>query len=410
MLLYSRSYGLSHWPSQRHSLGSCMQSKPREISQSLSVMTIRSFVTYLYQMKKTSTRRFCIEVARTLVDLGVPFTYFRLDLFSGDYPGPKVHEALKTMTAQRTVPYVFINGDLVGGCDATKALIASGDIDKLLGAGAAPAADEEAQLVSDAPRVVGVDEAAPKIIGSLFEFPNTVDGRVIRLVATQVFLISVILAALAYKKKQAYHWLAVGLLTDFCLRFYAGAGISPLGALAMFITALWDLVGPRLGRKTGPVWGSGPPKQFAVAVGIFFSAAIVVFQFTHVWVAATVFAAVLALFAALEAFVNFCAGCWVFGHAIHYGIVPDTIYMVHINTLPETKYAWTEWTKAVCPPEPQRHREPFRDHPAATRIDLTYKTGKTDDWEREDFAVVKHSKIMFFSSVMGVVALPAMFK
>lgn len=31
------------------------------------------------------------------------------------------------------------------------------------------------------------------------------------------------------------------------------------------------------------------------------------------------------------------AGCWFFQLAIKYGIVPDTVYMIHINTLPETK-------------------------------------------------------------------------
>lgn len=36
--------------------------------------------------------------------------------------------------------------------------------------------------------------------------------------------------------------------------------------------------------------------------------------------------------------------------------------------------------------------------------------GKTDDWEQEDFHVIKHSKIGFFSGVIGVAAIPAMFK
>ena len=39
-----------------------------------------------------------------------------------------------------TQPYVYIGGALVGGCDATKALIASGEFDKLLGTAAAAAA------------------------------------------------------------------------------------------------------------------------------------------------------------------------------------------------------------------------------------------------------------------------------
>ena len=38
------------------------------------------------------------------------------------------------------------------------------------------------------------------------------------------------------------------------------------------------------------------------------------------------------------------------------------------------------------------------------------QTGKTDDWEREAFDYVKYSKIGFFSGVIGVAAIPALFK
>ena len=53
--------------------------------------------------------------------------------------------------------------------------------------------------------------------------------------------------------------------------------------------------------------------------------------------AATVVAAILCFFAGLECFLNFCAGCWFFQKAIAMHIIPDTVYMVHINALPETK-------------------------------------------------------------------------
>lgn len=49
----------------------------------------------------------------------------------------------------------------------------------------------------------------------------------------------------------------------------AGDGISPLGSLAMLGAAAIDLVGPRLGFKTGPVWGAGeagcPPRVTAAS-------------------------------------------------------------------------------------------------------------------------------------------------
>ena len=86
--------------------------------------------------------------------------------------------------------------------------------------------------------------------------------------------------------------------------------------------------------------------------------------------------------------------------------------MVHINTLPETKYWRHEWTKSVSMPAPVRRREAFRDpHGAApTRLDLSYKTGKIGDWEHGDFSVARHAKMGFFSSVIGVAAVAAMFR
>ena len=48
-----------------------------------------------------------------------------------------------------------------------------------------------------------------------------------------MFFISLFLAIFAYKKEQSWHWVAVGLLTDFCLRFYVsrgGAGLEWAGA------------------------------------------------------------------------------------------------------------------------------------------------------------------------------------
>lgn len=93
-------------------------------------------------------------------------------------------------------------------------------------------------------------------------------------------------------------------------------------------------------------------------------------------------------------------------------VLPDTVYMVHINTLPETKYWWHEWTKSVSMPTPVRRREAFRDpHGSApTRLDLSYKTGKIGDWEHGDFSVARHAKMGFFSSVIGVAAVAAMFR
>ncbi len=51
----------------------------------------------------------------------------------------------------------------------------------MAGASASEADGDPTQI-----KLAGVDEDAPHVIGALFEFPNTVDNRVIRLVGLQV--------------------------------------------------------------------------------------------------------------------------------------------------------------------------------------------------------------------------------
>jgi hypothetical protein len=54
------------------------------------------------------------------------------------------------------------------------------------------------------------------------------------------------------------------------------------------------------------------PKRFAALVGCIFSFAIVVLSLLGIRLGAEILSAVLLLFAALEAFVRFCAGCHVY--------------------------------------------------------------------------------------------------
>jgi hypothetical protein len=134
-----------------------------------------------------------------------------------------VHERLKEATGQKTVPYVYINGVMVGGCDATKALIASGEFYNKLGQadgadGGAGGAVVDISMAATRVKMAGVDDDAPRVVGALFQFPNTVDNRVIRLTGGQVFVLSTLIAIFSYRKDTSWHWVSVGLLVDFCLR------------------------------------------------------------------------------------------------------------------------------------------------------------------------------------------------
>ena len=112
-------------------------------------------------------------------------------------------------------------------------------------------------------------------------------------------------------------WLMFVLAYGFLARVATGPTLSPMGLLATRVIA------PRIGE---PKLVPGPPKRFAQTVGLGFSVAALVLHFVAGSpVAANVVLAVLILFAALEAFLGFCAGCFVFDYLMRWGLVPQSV-------------------------------------------------------------------------------------
>lgn len=140
-----------------------------------------------------------------------------------DAGGAGVWAALKSELGQVTVPFVFVGGEFLGGCDATKALHAEGALAPRLyaagaahglGAGASESGSGGSSVPSpttpvEAPKgqlqephghatpympdpAVFVDPARPALgdgtppAPTLFWFPEVVDSHVIRLTAAQV--------------------------------------------------------------------------------------------------------------------------------------------------------------------------------------------------------------------------------
>jgi hypothetical protein len=140
-------------------------------------------------------------------------------------------------------------------------------------------------------------------------FPEHVPERTVRVVAAEVFVLT--LLALVLRSP----WPALALAVDFALRVFVGPRLSFLAALSRSVFA--------------PLFGGPgrlipyPPKRFAASVGLVLSTAG--FLFGLLGVPAAFFAAlgVLALFSALESFVGFCAGCAVYGVMMRWGVVPE---------------------------------------------------------------------------------------
>ncbi len=111
-------------------------------------------------------------------------------------------------------------------------------------------------------------------------------------------------------------WLAAVLAVGFALRVASGPRHDPFGQVATRVIA------PRLGK---PVLVAGAPKRFAQAVGLAFTTGATLALALGAPAVTVGLLAVLVVFAVLESVFGFCAGCWVFGHLMRWGLVPEAI-------------------------------------------------------------------------------------
>jgi hypothetical protein len=146
---------------------------------------------------------------------------------------------------------------------------------------------------------------------SLFQFPNPVNEKAARTVATVVLAtVVVILLTSAY-------WLLIPLAYGFWARVLTGPTLSPLGWTAQ------NVIAPRLGVKR-PV--PGPPKRFAQLLGAVMSTAALVLALVAGDRSAADVVLILFLPAAgLESIVGYCIGCKMFGLLMRAGLVPDDV-------------------------------------------------------------------------------------
>jgi len=93
------------------------------------------------------------------------------------------------------------------------------------------------------------------------------------------------------------------LIVDFFTRVNNWGKYSLLGILS-------DAVIKQIGIKNKPT--DRAPKRFAAGVGLVFSAAILIFLLLNLAIVSIALAVIIVVFAFLESFVGFCAGCYVY--------------------------------------------------------------------------------------------------
>ena len=156
---------------------------------------------------------------------------------------------------------------------------------------------------------------ASRTLPIMFEFPNPVNEKAARTVAAGVLVLCLSTIVLTLAAGSGWLWLTVLIAYGFLARVATGPTLSPLGQLAT------RAIAPRLGTER---LVPGPPKRFAQAIGATLSvAAAIVGVGLGLETAALVLLALIVVAAALESVVGFCLGCWVFGHLMRLGVIPE---------------------------------------------------------------------------------------
>jgi monothiol glutaredoxin len=106
-----------------------------EIAQAISENPVLLF------MKGTPDQPACGFSAQTvgiLKSLGRPFAAVNI------LPDPRIRQELSAISNWPTIPQLFIDGELVGGCDIVTEMYQSGELQQALGVDAGPSDDASA--------------------------------------------------------------------------------------------------------------------------------------------------------------------------------------------------------------------------------------------------------------------------
>src|SRR4051794_35368361 len=104
-------------------------------------------------MKGTPDQPMCGFSARTagaLQALGAPFA--AVDIL----PDPRIRQELSALSNWPTIPQLFVNGELVGGCDIVTEMFETGELPQPLGVDQ-PEAAEQAEAPAVGPRPMGIE-------------------------------------------------------------------------------------------------------------------------------------------------------------------------------------------------------------------------------------------------------------
>jgi len=332
-------------------------------------------------MFSKSTCPFCFELKNTLISYGINYSVFEIDHSPASMAA--IQKVLKEKGGSATVPALFVKGEFLGGCTDIKDLIHAGT------------------FVQKIAPYVGVahhhHQKGPELkqLGLLW-FPDTADANVVRLTSL-LSLFSVIICC-AFYNRDVTKWAVLGLAVEYFIRFVYGAAYSVCGAAAMAILS-----------RVEPRWSCGAPKQFAAFCGLFFSALAALVFLAGSPLGALIVLCMLAGAQTLEGVFNFCLGCWMFGHAISFGVVAPSVYAPHLNLVASRKWmhGYTTATHNFLPAMNEHILLPHQSMPSP--VDLIRKKRLETEYKLWDVNPIRHTRIDFFAIPMTAAALGFVF-
>jgi len=151
----------------------------------------------------------------------------------------------------------------------------------------------------------------PSILKNIFSFPESINEYAARMVAGFIFIF-----ALTYLYTHNIYVLAF-MIYGFFARVMAGPSLS---LIALLVT---KIIIPKMGNPYAEC--PGPPKRFAQLIGLIFTTTAFYFIISGHLITADLLIGILAVFAALESIMGFCAGCWFFKQMMKWGWIPQKV-------------------------------------------------------------------------------------
>jgi len=162
-------------------------------------------------------------------------------------------------------------------------------------------------------------------VDALLSFPNPVNEKAARAVASLVLIVCVIALATGAQ------WLLVALALGFLARVLTGPSLSPFGLLAT------KAIAPRLGE---PRYVAGPPKRFAQGIGLTLTTLGAVLAVgLGIGPAGDAVLVAMIVATALESVFGLCLGCELFGVLMRAGLIPEETCAACANFSPRLQSA-----------------------------------------------------------------------